>query len=316
MLIFGGGAVGLGIASCLIKSGNSVDIIARKDTVSLLRDYGLFRTGLFGEYHAEGSMFNSYELSSEVQDEEYDFILVCTKSYDSIAVANDLARNINLTQISKIVLFQNGWGNAEHFASIIPCSKIYNARVITGFYRPRKNEVEITVHADAIHIGSLYDNKLEDIKDLCESIYRGGVPCEITHSIEKDLWAKMLYNCALNPLGAIFGVPYGDLGESEYSRRIIGNIVDEIFKVMKGGGCQSFWESSEEYLKVFYEELLPPTARHEASMLQDIREKKRTEIDALNGAVVRLGSQYGIDVRNNMFVYNMIRFIEESFSSE
>ena len=77
----------------------------------------------------------------------------------------------------------------------------------------QNNEVEITVHADSIHIGSLFDGDLLCMEKLCELITKGDIPCEKTDSIEKDLWAKMLYNCALNPLGAILDVPYGVLAE-------------------------------------------------------------------------------------------------------
>lgn len=69
------------------------------------------------------------------------------------------------------------------------------------------------------------------------------------------------------------------------------NIVDEIFEVMRAKGYKTYWENSEEYLKTFYEKLLPPTRGHYSSTLQDIRAGKRTEIDALNGQVVNLGKK-------------------------
>ena len=72
----------------------------------------------------------------------------------------------------------------------------------------------------------------------------------------------------------------------------------------------TYWESSEEYLNIFYQNLLPKTAKHKASMLRDIKEGKRTEIDALNGAVVKLGKKFDIDVVHNVFIVNMIKFLE------
>lgn len=315
IMIFGGGAVGLGIASCLIKSGEDVDIIARKNTVLPLRRYGLLRTGIFGEYHANNKLFNSYEQLSEIDSRVYDYILVCTKSYDTLSAANSILKYCNLIDedMTKIILFQNGWGNAETFSSLLPSLKIYNATVITGFYRPTKNVVEITVHADSIHIGSIYNHNLEDIKCLCESISTGGIICELTRSIVKDLWSKMLYNCVLNPLGAIFQVPYGELGKSDYTRSIIDNIAKEVFNVMESAGYKTYWKSSEEYLNVFYHKFLPATAKHEASMLQDIKAKKKTEIDALNGTVVKLGEKYDIEVVNNRLIFNIIKFIENKY---
>ena len=85
VLIYGGGAVGLGIASCLLASGARVDIIAREDTVTSLRANGLLRTGLFGDFHAGVDTFECHTSLDECQTGPYDFVLVCTKSFDSAA---------------------------------------------------------------------------------------------------------------------------------------------------------------------------------------------------------------------------------------
>ena len=72
-LVYGGGSVGLGIASCLLKAGGQVDIIAREDTVRDLRKAGLTRAGIFGDYHAEPSRFSSYRLLDEMPKRGYDY---------------------------------------------------------------------------------------------------------------------------------------------------------------------------------------------------------------------------------------------------
>ncbi len=310
-LIYGGGAVGLGIASCLLKSKTQVDIVARENTVSALRKNGLVRTGIWGDYSAEPETFGSYTSLSEITTKDYDYILVCTKSFDSFEAAKDLSQyDFLLGERTKIVLFQNGWGNAEAFSSFFDKEKIYNARVITGFRRPKANEVTITVHADSIHIGSLFNEDLECIEELCESIAKGGIPCEATSNIEKDLWAKMLYNCALNPLGAILDVPYGELAEHEFSRIIMKGIVEEVFDVIEAAGHETHWQTPQDFLEVFYRKLVPDTAKHESSTLQDILAKKKTEIDALNGAVIKLAEKHEVHVPYNLAVYNIVKFIE------
>jgi len=310
-LIYGCGAVGLGIASCLLKSKDQVDIIARENTVLALREHGLVRTGIWGDYSTGPTAFSSYTSLSEIEIKIYDYILVCTKSFDSSNAAKDLSQYDSLFgEKTKIVLFQNGWGNAEIFLTFFDKEKIYNARVITGFRRSKANEVTITVHADSIHIGSLFSNDFACIQSLCQSIDKGGIPCEATNNIEKDLWAKMLYNCALNPLGAILDVPYGVLAEKGSARTIMKGIVEEVFDVMKAAGYETHWQSPKDFLEVFYEKLVPDTAEHKSSTLQDILAKKRTEIDALNGAVIRLAEKYGVRVPYNSVVYNIVKFIE------
>jgi 2-dehydropantoate 2-reductase len=310
VLIYGSGSVGLGIASCLIKAGAEVDVIGREATVRTLHD-GLVRTGIFGDYRAEAKKFGSYCSLEEVQGGSYDYILVCVKSFDTSVAARELSGHKRLFgEETKIVLFQNGWGNAEVFLSFFERGQVYNARVITGFQRVENNVVEITVHAGSIHIGSLFGRDSACVEKLCEFISKGDIPCEVTSDIGRDLWAKMLYNCALNPLGAILDVPYGVLAENEFARAIMNGIVREVFGVMAAAGYKTHWQKPEDFLGVFYSKLVPDTAEHKSSTLQDILAHKKTEIDALNGAVIKLADKYEMKVPYNMVVYNIVKFIE------
>ena len=169
ILIYGGGSVGLGIASCLLQSGRKIDILAREDTATSLVKYGLKRTGIFGNFSAKPETFGNYSSLIDIHSVVYNFILVCTKSYDSLSAARDISTHPSiLNKETRIILFQNGWGNAEVFCSFFPKEQIYNARVITGFRRPEKNHVEITVHADAIHVGSLFKDNVSDLETLCK----------------------------------------------------------------------------------------------------------------------------------------------------
>ena len=312
ILNYGAGAVGLGLDSCLLKAGISVDIIGRDETIGALRLKGLLRTGIFGDFTAEPQSFSCYSSLDQLFAGAYDYILVTTKSFDSHAAAKDIAGHPKIfNEKTKIVLCQNGWGNAEIFSSFFPLEQIYNARVITGFYRPQPNEVMITVHAESILLGSLFHVGLKELEDLCQAITKGGLPCEISWDIEKDLWAKMLYNCALNPLGAILNVPYGALGESEFSRSLMNDIIREVFSVMIHAGHKTHWPLAEDYLKVFYEKQLPPTAEHTSSTLQDIKRKKKTEIEALNGIVIQMADKLSLPVPINRTVYQIVKFIEK-----
>ncbi len=158
-LLYGAGAVGLGLASCLLKNGERVDLVGRKETIAALQQHGLQRTGMFGDFQAAPDSFGAYTSLNQLPPTNYDFILVCTKSFDTRTSAEHIAGIPFLKNASTpIVLCQNGWGNAEIFAEQFPKSRINNGRVITGFRRPHKHQVDITVHADAIHLGSLFDD--------------------------------------------------------------------------------------------------------------------------------------------------------------
>ena len=284
----------------------------RPGTVSALKKRGLIRVGIFGRFRAGPGTFACYSFLKELPQKSFDFILVTTKSFDSKSAAYDIKRHRFLfTERTKIVLCQNGWGNAETFSKLFPKKQICNARIITGFIRPKLNTVKITVHADRILIGSPFQKNTGDLPGLCSAINKGGIPCSISADIEKDLWAKMLYNCALNPLGAIFDVPYGILGDCPLTRNLMEEIFREVFCVMKKAGFKTHWKAPKVYSKIFYAKLLPSTAKHRSSMLQDIQAKKTTEIEALNGLVIRLADKYKIPVPVNRAVYHAIKFIEE-----
>ncbi len=311
VLIYGAGAVGLGLASCLLKSKAEICLIDRPDTIRELRQGGLVRTGMFGQFRAESNSFTAYQSLDEIRNTTFDFILVCVKSFDSASSAADLSRHRSVFgQDTKIVLCQNGWGNAEKVISHFPKERVYSARVITGFTRRKPNEVEITVHADAIHIGSLFGCGLECVEPLTKAIAEGGIPAITVPDIEKDLWAKMLYNCALNPLGAILDVSYGALAENNYSRGLMNHIIEEVFAVMGAAGFMTHWSCADDFLKIFYDKLVPDTAKHKSSTLQDIAAGRKTEIDSLTGEVLALAEKYHIDAAYNRAIYTIIKFVE------
>ena len=310
VLIYGGGAVGLGIAGFLLQAGADTDIIARKNTSDVCKKERLGISGIFGGYTAEASEFGCFTELSECM-RTYTHILICTKSFDSDSAAEDIFKNRKvLSDDGIIVLFQNGWGNAEKFREYFPEEKIYNARIITGFIRTRPNHVKVTVHADSVHIGSLFGCKSLPVKELSTCINKGGLPCITTDTIEKDLWAKMLYNCALNPLGAVLKVPYGKLGETEQTREIMEQIIIEIYSVMDKAGYSTYTGTAGEYIELFYNKLLPPTKEHESSMLQDLRAGKKTEIEGLCGAVINLAEKNDLEVPYNRIMHNLIKAME------
>jgi 2-dehydropantoate 2-reductase len=301
VLVVGAGAVGLGLASFLLQSGSRVSFLVREN-MELVRN-GLYRIGIFGEFHS-----SSFEIfHGPAKDAKFDFVLVCVKSIDTDNTGRQLKEW--LSGASKIVLCQNGWGNAEIFSEYF--QNVFNARVITGFIRPLKNKVDVTVHAQPVHFGSLFGGDLECLEPLAKALEEGGLPSAVTPYISRDLWAKMLYNCPLNALGALLEVPYGLLGEKESTREIMEGIVYEVFAVMRAMGHETHWKNEQDYLDEFYGKLLPSTYEHESSMLQDLRAGKVTEIEGINGVVVREGENRSIAVPYNILVSNFVRFLQD-----
>jgi 2-dehydropantoate 2-reductase len=312
VLVLGAGAVGLGLASFLHAAGARLRLVARAEAERSLRQQGLHRSGIFGVHHAPPGSFAVAERLADLPAGPADFVLVAVKSFDSEAAARELAADPSrVGEKSRLVLCQNGWGSHEIFAARFPKSRVWNARVITGFRLRAPHDVEVTVHAEPVRIGSLFGADAAELAPLCAALAQGGLPAEPSPRIAEELWAKLLYNGCLNALGAIFGVPYGALGAHPAGRSLLAALAEEIFAVMRAAGHATRWATAAEFLAALHERLLPPTAAHEPSTLQDLRAGRRTEIDALNGAVVRLGDAHGVPVPVNRTLCAMVRFLEE-----
>jgi 2-dehydropantoate 2-reductase len=95
----------------------------------------------------------------------------------------------------------------------------------------------------------------------------------------------------------------------------MNGIIEEAFDVMAQAGYETHWQSAGDFLEVFYGKLVPDTAGHKSSTLQDIAANKRTEIDALNGAVIKLAEKCRLAVPCNCVAYNLVKFIEADRSN-
>jgi 2-dehydropantoate 2-reductase len=311
VIVFGAGAVGLGLASALAGAGARLRIVARAESCKALRAEGLLRTGLFGELRVPPAGFAAAPALAELPAGAADFVLVATKAFDVEAAARALAAAPGVVgERARFVLCQNGWGNAERFARHFPPERIWSARVITGFRREAPHHVDVTVHAEPVRIGSLFGEDPARVAPLCAALAKGGVPCEPSARIAEDLWAKLLYNAALNPLGAILGASYGALGASPHARPVLEALARETFAVMQAAGQRTHWPSADACLADLYARLLPATAAHESSMLQDLRAGRPSEIDAITGAVVELAGRHGVPAPVSRSVLALVRFLE------
>lgn len=314
VLLIGCGAVGLSVASALYGSDIETHLVARGATAQAIKEGGIRRCGLFGEAFVPPKKIRVFE---KIEDAEsgYNFILNSAKATGNANIAKALARRKADILSSKglLILFQNGFGNEQAFTDIWDEKRIYHGSFAIGFQRLKPNISEVTVVTNPVSIGSIYGQPTEAVKELAEAIDRGGIPCHGTDEIGKTLWAKLLYNCALNPLSAILRTNYGGLVKSESSIDLMGKIIDELFAVMKAAGYETFWENSEDYKKEFFEKILPPTYGHNASTLQDMERKIPTEIDSLNGAVVRLGRKYNVPTPCNRVITQLIKSAESLY---
>lgn len=314
ILITGAGAIGVAVGAGLASAGQQVSFFARGATKAAIQAGGVHRTGLFGEVHILPEQVTVSDDYATFAPNSFDFILVCAKTLanDQISRALDQNRQI-LKENGKIVLLQNGWGNDRAYRRFFDETQVWNARVITGFQRTEPNVSKITVHTAPVLLGSLYGLDCGPMEELAKAISEGGLPAQASNEVSKALWAKMLYNCTLNPLGAVLGVHYGALTECPETVAIMNDLMDEIFAVMSAAGYETFWPDAGSYRKEFYGKLLPDTYYHNSSTLQDIRAKHPTEIATLTGVILDLGREHGVPTPANTMLYRQIRGLEANY---
>ncbi|WP_406534513.1 ketopantoate reductase family protein [Methanobrevibacter sp.] len=314
ILIIGAGAVGIGLAASVLSQNANVSIYARGETANAIRENGIERTGLFTNYSFSKDEISVYDDYAQIPKNEFDYVFITSKTTanDDISKRLDENRDI-LKENFKIIIFQNGFGNDEAYLRFFTEKEVFSARVITGFTRPERHISEVTVYTEPILIGSLQKEDPSELQEIADMITASGINCELTDEVDKYLWAKMLYNCALNPLGAILDVNYGKLTENQYSIDIMNSIIDEIFEVIMASGYSTLWDTPDDYKDLFYSKLVPDTYNHYSSTHQDIQRKIKTEIDSLTGRVIALGEENNIDVSTNKIIYKLIKAIESDF---
>ncbi|MEZ0360700.1 MAG: 2-dehydropantoate 2-reductase, partial [Hydrogenobacter sp.] len=232
-------------------------------------------------------------------------IIICVKSYDTENALRSVSKLVK--EGSYILIAQNGYGNYERAVELFGKDRVILSRVIFGAKLSELGSVKVTVCADDVVLGSPSGSVEEAfLKDLAQALRKAGIPTRYEREVYKYLWEKIIYNCALNPLGALFSATYGQLAENPHTREIIDGIIDEIFEVLTVSNIQTFHASSQRYKEHFYSKLLPPTAEHYPSMLEDLK-RGRTEIDTLNGAIVKLAFKVGIKAPINQVITDMIK---------
>lgn len=310
ILIMGAGAIGSVIGGLMAQAGHAVTLVGRPRHLEAIRANGLFIRGIWGEHQIHGLTLETDV--AVIRGEAPDLILLCVKCYDTAEAVAAVAPLVGAHTV--VCAYQNGLGNAETIADAVGWERTLVARAIFGVRIPTPGTAEVTVIAQPTAIGAwLPEGPVSRAQDIAEAMAAAGLPSVYTDRIQTVLWSKVAYNCALNPLSALLDVPYGALAETEDTRAIMEEVVGEIYAVGAALGIALEPGTPSDYMKGFYAELLPPTAAHYASMREDFLRKRRTEIDALNGAIVEYGAAHEIDCPANRFLVRLVHAREHGY---
>jgi 2-dehydropantoate 2-reductase len=289
-----------------------VTLLGRSWHLDEVKRHGLEISGLWGEHRVRNLTVATRPEEVAAQP-PFDWIFVTVKAPHTKDAAGLLGTW--LSPSTRVCAFQNGLGNYEALRATVPADRLALGRVIFGV-EIEPGAVRVTVFADEVLIGSP-DPAFPGTQAaaLAAALQEAGIPARATTTILVAIWAKVLYNCALNGLSALYEVPYGKLPEHPPAKRLMSTVIDEAYQVAAAHGIRLEPSDAESYRALFYGRLVPDTAGHRSSMLQDLRRGRPTEVDALNGAIVRLGQEKGIAAPANALVTRLVHAKERWVSA-
>ena len=298
ILILGAGAVGLTVAAMLAEHAE-VYAVCRKRYADAISTDGFVMTGIWGERTCH------FSCGESVPDGIWDYIIISTKSAATREVCE---KYHHLFGSAEVVSLQNGIGNEEVISEYT--DRVIGAMIITGFEWRGDNAVFVSVDGGKTMFGRFPKGADAATERLCDLFNVSGMRSGTSADVRSVVWSKAFYSCSLNPLGAVMECPYGDLLKAP-AWSIITGIVTEAFAVSRAEGVELVQKSASAYLDFLRYEKIPPTAKHYSSMYQDIVAGRLTEVDYMNGAIVRFGEKHGIATPVNRMVVNLTHFKEE-----
>jgi len=208
-----------------------------------------------------------------------------------------------------VATVQNGLGNEEAIARHVE-------RVIRGTTFPagkllEPGHVQWDVKGDTT-LGP-YDKRtpLAEVERLADACTRAGMPASAVEDARGPQWRKVIFNASTNPIGALTGLTHGRVCERPDLRALVTGLVDEGKAVSAAQGIE---------LDADPEELIDHAARkdvaydHKASMLQDVEARRPTEVDYLNGGIVRFGEEHGVPTPLNAAIQALVKGVEASWT--
>ncbi|MEI6831183.1 MAG: 2-dehydropantoate 2-reductase [Candidatus Omnitrophota bacterium] len=303
IVIVGPGAMGCLFGAFLSKSKEEIWLLDKfKERAAKINENGISLEGVSGSWQAKiKTTANPQDIGTS------DLILICVKSFNTKQAIEQIMPLLGKN--TKILTLQNGIGNIEVIAELTA-----EDRVIGGV----TNEGATLIDIGKVHhagrgqtiIGMIDGKTPVEMRGIREIFNKVGFDTKMSRDIKSLIWSKLIINVGINALTAITRLPNGKLTEFEGTKRILRDAVTEAARIAKRKRIKLIYD--DPLAKV--EAVCEGTSANLSSMLQDVLKKKRTEINFINGVIVRLGQELGIDVPTNKFLVDLVKTIETSYA--
>ena len=306
IVIAGAGAMGCRFGDALHRHGEDVVLVdGWHDHVAAIRDHGLQVTDDLGR-HVSRIRAVTFDQVGEL--DAADLVIVFGKALQTAAIA-EACRPLT-TGNTRVLTLQNGVGNVEAIEKVVHRERIMAGVTTLGTELIGPGAIR------ALGTGHTYLAKVDDGADeVLQRIVRvmaeAGLQAEYSSDVNRIIWAKVAFNCVLNALSALIRVPVGKLSEYAQLDRLVSPLVDEVVAVAAAEGIRLPAGEVHTLLQDALDPTRAGSSHHLPSMLQDLLGGRPTEIDHLNGAVVRKGVQHGVPTPVNETMTHLIRLSEQ-----
>lgn len=311
-LIFGAGAVGSIYGYILTRASSNVTFVCRGNYTALQTSGLTIRSKIFGNQTCHPNVSSTVAEAAQKHG-PFDYILVCSKAFPGTA---ELIRDA-VTNDTAIVLTQNGIGIEEDYARLYP-----NNLLISGVVWLPTTQVEpgVIEHGplERFEIGTFPADAgaagKAKAKHLAEMWQKAGATCVLHEDVQPRRWVKLAVNASWNPCTALSLCDDANLLRSsgERSESVIREVMTEVGKIAAAAGYPDAVTG-----ELIEKDLERPRSRletggKEPSMLTDVRNGRRMEVEAILGNTVRLAEKFGVDVPRLGLLYVLAKALDFS----
>jgi 2-dehydropantoate 2-reductase len=288
--VMGAGAVGCYFGGMLARAGHAVTLIARPAHVQAINANGLrMETKTFDE---QVRLSASTEASAV---RGADLVLFCVKSTDTESAGAQILPH--LAPNTTVLCLQNGVDNADRLRTVLPSHTVAAAVVYVATEMAGPGHVkhhgrgDLVIEPSAAHVAP--------------ALVAAGIAAEVSDNVRGALWLKLILNCAYNAVSAISQLPYGKTAVGDGVQDAMRDVVAECLAVAQAEGVQVAGDIDAAVRMIF--DTMP---NQFSSTAQDLARGKKSEIDYLNGLVVRRGAALGIATPANRVLWALVKLLE------
>jgi len=296
--VVGAGAVGGYFGGMFARAGAPIVLIGRRHFADAVNSNGLVLDKSEGQERIRVAA--TTEMSA-IRD--CSLILFSVKANDTAETAKQIAPF--LQPDATVVCLQNGVDNADRVRAVTNVVTV-PAVVYVAVSVPEFGRVKHLARGDLI-IGPLSERTTE----VANVFNRAAISCRISENIEGELWVKLLCNCALNAISALGHARYGQIVQSGDAKQLMQDVVDEVLAVARAAGVVLPGVDDRESGMAAAMKIATQMADAFSSTAQDLNRGRPTEIDALNGYIVRQGAALAVPVPINGALFTLVKLAEQ-----